>query len=680
MKTAKPPAAGTEASSSRRSQPVRQTRTNPPRTTAGLNRSYSRDSLAGGPAHDQPIEIFPAVTHFADAITALPKELVKHFTLLKEVDAKVHLPEQGLFQLVDAALSAPTPDPSRPVNDGASSIAPASAPMSVQNSSTGVPLPPGALIEEQTNPSVFDLSNLPRRQLFRQAAFDIKEMLVALEEKNHVISTANEALHKQLGRIDEVWPFLMDEFSDEAKWGSITHWAYAENRAARASNAQTERSRREGAASLSAAAQAIAEEAAARSDARKQAVAAKRGIKNQQHQDSDFDDHDGKQKGDGAKKSGTSKSRKAPAQSSAATAGPGSHNTNAEPNPAPKRRKVEKTTNGNGPADKALSTVFGNNAAKAKPNSPRSTPAPDGAPKKRKALPTSGNQAKKRNPPATTPSATSSPVIGAFPDKAPVGRASPAPSATGRPASSRARQNSTQSNVDVARQRPSSAASNKPNGNGSILPELAPNGSRAASENKVAKEISAAPKVDEPKPEIEPPAPKPPVNPPNEKKEAPAKVDEVETKKEPTPTVPTAQTVTTKSGRASKPSTPALATFAEASRSRPSRSGENGAAPKRSHKKGASAAAAAQALAAQLADESASSSRQEEDDEEDPLYCYCNGVSYGEMIACDADDCAKEWFHLECVGLKVAPKGNTKWYCEDCKKRLKIGDRKSSVR
>ena len=43
---------------------------------------------------------------------------------------------------------------------------------------------------------------------------------------------------------------------------------------------------------------------------------------------------------------------------------------------------------------------------------------------------------------------------------------------------------------------------------------------------------------------------------------------------------------------------------------------------------------------------------------DEPTYCYCNGVSYGEMVGCDARDCEREWFHLECVGLKVAPKGS----------------------
>jgi hypothetical protein len=31
---------------------------------------------------------------------------------------------------------------------------------------------------------------------------------------------------------------------------------------------------------------------------------------------------------------------------------------------------------------------------------------------------------------------------------------------------------------------------------------------------------------------------------------------------------------------------------------------------------------------------------------EERKYCYCNGVSYGEMIGCDDPACEREWFHL----------------------------------
>ncbi|XP_052207784.1 PHD finger protein ING1 isoform X2 [Diospyros lotus] len=51
-------------------------------------------------------------------------------------------------------------------------------------------------------------------------------------------------------------------------------------------------------------------------------------------------------------------------------------------------------------------------------------------------------------------------------------------------------------------------------------------------------------------------------------------------------------------------------------------------------------------------------------DPNEPTYCFCNQVSYGEMVACDNPDCKIEWFHYGCVGLKDQPKG--KWYCSEC--------------
>lgn len=53
-------------------------------------------------------------------------------------------------------------------------------------------------------------------------------------------------------------------------------------------------------------------------------------------------------------------------------------------------------------------------------------------------------------------------------------------------------------------------------------------------------------------------------------------------------------------------------------------------------------------------------------DPNEPRYCYCNQVSYGEMIACDNKDCVREWFHLGCVGLTRPPADKVKWYCREC--------------
>ena len=52
---------------------------------------------------------------------------------------------------------------------------------------------------------------------------------------------------------------------------------------------------------------------------------------------------------------------------------------------------------------------------------------------------------------------------------------------------------------------------------------------------------------------------------------------------------------------------------------------------------------------------------EEEDDADEPRYCYCNQVSYGEMVACDNPHCLREWFHLACVGLSRPPSSKCKF-------------------
>jgi hypothetical protein len=263
-----------------------------------------------------------------------------------------------------------------------------------------------------------------------------------------------------------------------------------------------------------------------------------------------------------------------------------------------------------------------------------------------------------------SPSVTSSPVLSTFPDPKLAGRNSPAPTTTMRPAASRARQNSTQSNVENGKGRPSSAsAPSKPNGSVPGTPDLAApnNWPRPTNEQKVAKDSNRDTKMDAVKKDSEQTENISGTVAGGAKKDT-LKTEEGERKTESAPVQTITITTVTKSGRASKPSTPALATFQEAARSRASRISENVA----SHKRAKKSTAAALAMASQLADEDGNSSVPGDDEDaevEDPdeaTFCYCNRVSFGEMIACDAEGCEKEWFHLECVGLKVAPKGNGK--------------------
>jgi inhibitor of growth protein 3 len=70
--------------------------------------------------------------------------------------------------------------------------------------------------------------------------------------------------------------------------------------------------------------------------------------------------------------------------------------------------------------------------------------------------------------------------------------------------------------------------------------------------------------------------------------------------------------------------------------------------------------------------ENASQVRSAEDEEMDEAdekkYCTCRSVSYGDMIACDNDDCPYEWFHWACVGMTKEPVG--KWFCPECRQKM----------
>lgn len=60
-------------------------------------------------------------------------------------------------------------------------------------------------------------------------------------------------------------------------------------------------------------------------------------------------------------------------------------------------------------------------------------------------------------------------------------------------------------------------------------------------------------------------------------------------------------------------------------------------------------------------------------DPNEPTYCYCNRVSFGEMIGCDNPDCAIEWFHFECVGITLETRPKGKWYCKACSALKRAG-------
>ncbi|OKO89282.1 hypothetical protein PENSUB_13817, partial [Penicillium subrubescens] len=62
-----------------------------------------------------PHGLYPTLTHFSDAITAIPREFCRHNALLKEVDAQAWVLEQNLLRLLKhSSESQPMPRPSHP--------------------------------------------------------------------------------------------------------------------------------------------------------------------------------------------------------------------------------------------------------------------------------------------------------------------------------------------------------------------------------------------------------------------------------------------------------------------------------------------------------------------------------------------------------------------------------------
>lgn len=82
-----------------------------------------------------------------------------------------------------------------------------------------------------------------------------------------------------------------------------------------------------------------------------------------------------------------------------------------------------------------------------------------------------------------------------------------------------------------------------------------------------------------------------------------------------------------------------------------------------------------------------------DDNNDEPRYCFCNGISYGDMIFCEnrlvsraptqwsrecfhfifpilpIPQCPYQWFHYACVNIQVVPEGS--WFCPNCRNSKK---------
>ncbi|KAF2770490.1 hypothetical protein EJ03DRAFT_326382 [Teratosphaeria nubilosa] len=720
--------------------------------TAGQADQDAQDATSPG--------FFPALQYFSDAVTALPREVIKQFTQMKEVEAKIHAHHQKMGEAVDALMSLDIPPRRSHIgqataggqqqgllsftannsNNGSANPSlingyPGGQVHSTQGSVSGSVAGEDAAIHETEE-------ELARRKQYLDLRILTHNLLPILDEKNVVLAEVNRVLSQQLLRVDSVLPHLDNEISEEARLGSMTHWAYSDNRQKKgASTAAVNASRRDVAAanSLAAAASAIHETeiAQARRDAGREAAKDKpgKGKRAAEHFDSDFDERPKKTHAKVAK-------GKAAGQPLI-----GLGIANGEP---AKKRRMDKGVAA--PAmERALSAAA--KVTKANRETPRSTPTAE--PKKgiKKPPPT--------KPKRAAASIQNSPALASSPLHSSFAASSMEPPPGARPQSARLRQNSTATNLrrekilDEDGSRPPSAAGVKSNGK--------TNGKRKSPQNETSDKDSKTAEENELKHE-----------------EANAQ-DSIER-----PVVSrTASSNGKGPGRSSKTGTPRTEDAAAMARARSTRSqrgnarDDSSSEPQmqgRAHKRHASNSHIlkqlapfnrspdidrhrgsdsssdedegqedeegrgrrtrgrrsnptsrpvsrrntqpeldahpsipavhspavkpapdvdaededeAEAIDTRMPDAAPASPsppppdapaleadheiEEEDEDEQDPddpnadKYCYCNRGSYGEMVACDNEGCAREWFHIGCTELEEAPGEDEVWYCDQCR-------------
>lgn len=221
--------------------------------------------------------------------------------------------------------------------------------------------------------SQHDLQSLEHRKIFYHLRGTLTEMMVSMDEKNHLINSANEDLSRHLKRLTTVYPHIAGEISEEARLGSLTHWAYIENRPPTRANAAS--SRREAAAGLAAMHDT---DIASRSESRREAMLARKQRQNQL--DSDFDDPRPTKR-----VNVNGKSTRFGEIAAESVAGLGISGAA----PVVKRKRTEKPAAGGVAMERSLSGVFGGRAQSREPSQQEGT-------KKRKAATSATTAARKR--------------------------------------------------------------------------------------------------------------------------------------------------------------------------------------------------------------------------------------------------------------------------------------------
>lgn len=588
----------------------------------------------------------PGLAAFTDAIEALPQETIRHFTLLREVDAKASGPEDLLRSFIKHALSPPPP---------------------LQPPLEADPIAdPVRLLDHQSHPDESLPSNIPddrlsdehvKRSRLHQVRVLISDLLLTLDEKIHVISTASEALAKHQVRIDDAYNATTLEIDPVVRDGNPAHWAYGN------SILETSLNQRPGANENTSIVYPV-----------------------------EPDPSIGASRTDGRREGTSRRYAHAPEQLESKTANHAESTAliyeNSPSVPAAKRRKG--ATHGN-QLNKTLAPERSVTQARsgAYPNShilqtTKTQPVTKVHGSQNSTSNSKQSTSRKRvpGPPAAT---TLSPTKHNFTDS----RAAGAPL---QPSEIFIAAGPDGGKKDMGHKNPRS----KPHSAKSEAPKAVPK-----IDNHVKQEDKTSPF--EPK---SAPAPKAPqdklLQSGNEKmtdsdKEASGRKSE--------PTAPQEIPATIIKDTAKDDQNLTLGDEPPAAIEKLPRNTE---VPEKSSGRGATASAAKSApkpsvvsdtfksshgalpkampnklsksnndLPVQTDDKSIlNDARDEYDDDDDDegdvdademRYCYCNQVSYGKMVACDGPGCQREWFHLPCVGLSHMPSSKDKWYCRECR-------------
>ena len=773
-------------------------------------RMVDASGMAATPAHG----FFPALQYFSDAITALPKEVMKQFTLMKEVEAKIHGPHEKLGDLLDSLTELPVPQRKRQTSVGpgmttagqgllyltANDSLSGSTNASLINGVAGINSAQ-ASVAGSVNGEDENEEDRSRRGQYHELRMLLHSLLANLDEKNVVLAEANRVLGVQETRLDSVMPHIDQEINEEARLGSMMHWAYSDNRQKKQTTGTGAANRRDVAAtnSLAAAANAIHETeiAQARRDAGREATREKtKGKRLEPPGDSDFDD----------------KPRRGPKAGKGKGAGGVGLGISPNGEPATKRKKTA-TEKGLAAAGMERSVSATGKAARGAKDTPRSTPTTEpGGKKGPKAKP--GPQPAKRRMPATSQASqmlAGSPLISSF------NPASMEPPPSGKTQNARSKQNGVVTKFKYERtvgeeenSRPESAAGradgNVEKTNGKRRPyetvesyderpvseqfnnqlqeaseqlqrenwrnqdggtEIGRGHSRSGSNSQKTsgrgsnagtprgesfndrdvpmsrtRSTRSRPGTKGDGHDSSSSEPQTQVaatgghqrNPSNShlvKQLAPfnrspdldrhklnddldedltsldgrananehriyhARPEDAEERQQQPPELEYESRRASVRRPASRrntfnaaPSSPVPAsTNAHEDYSSPRPSPPPETRQQRPSAAAGVAAAAAAAAASTEDDDVAMEVEAEEEEEEEEYdesehdpddpneqkYCYCNRGSYGEMVACDNDDCPREWFHLGCTELKEAPAEEEVWYCRECRPKFRKG-------